>query len=134
MQRGMIRAILQRALKRRPPARPTLAYVWWQYVANARRTLSARMNRISYPGVPPIAAELAAEGIVSGPNSRFLTREGQAALAEASASVLRIANSTEVQAMVAAGCGQARAKDYLVPLIDEEQEHAADSPLLRVAL
>src|SRR5712691_1284625 len=89
-----------RSLKGKPLVRPNLAYLRWRYGGNASRTLRALANRLAYPETQGIADQLIEQGVVVGPSTQFLTDGGRAALAEASASVLSISRSDEVQAVI----------------------------------
>ena len=124
---------IKHAFRRKALAKPNLIYFWWRYVGNARRTLKARSAKMRFPDTAEIAQQLAREGIAFGPSENFLTKEGVLALAEASASILALSGSNDVQATIARGSSDYK-KSYLVNLLPWEHEHALDSPLIRLAL
>ena len=70
---------------------------------------------------------------LSAPPISYLSDEGRKALVEASASVLKLSQSSEVQANVTNGL-ETKGKDYLVRVVPWELQHSPDSPLLKVAL
>jgi hypothetical protein len=121
------------SLKRKALTKPNLAYFRWRYLGNSGRSLRAWRDHPSHSDAPRIAKDLVDRGIVVGASDQFLGKEGRQALAEASDLVLGNSRRGDVEAMVAEG-RSAGGKDYLVQLIPWEYEHAADSPLLRVAL
>ena len=63
----------------------------------------------------------------------YLSDEGRKALAEASASVLKLCESSEVQATLRNG-QDVKGKDYIVRVVPKDLEYGSDSPLLKVAL
>lgn len=121
------------SLKRNPPEKPNMAYYWWRYVRNAKRTLQAQSFLRGDPDVTRIAQQLAERGIVLGLADQFLTKEGQIALVGASTQVLDLSHANKTQAVVAGG-GTDHSKSYLVFLIPWDAEHLADSPLIRLGL
>lgn len=129
----MIDSLLKRTLQRKPPAGPNLAYFWWRYVGNAKRTLQARLNPASHADASHIAREISEQGIVRGPSDQYLTEEGRAALEEASAMVLDLSRESEVQAAIARGRSD-YVKSYVVHLVGWDEEHSADSPIIKLAL
>lgn len=129
----MIDTLIERALKRRPPSMPNLAYLWWRYVGNGKRVLQARLNPASFADAPEVASRLAERGIDFGPSDQYLSDAGRLALDEASALVLNLSRADEVQATVERGHSD-YAKDYVVRLVPWDFEHASDSPLLKLGL
>jgi hypothetical protein len=125
---------LTRKYSRHALPRPNLVYFLWRYAANGLRTWRARTSTVVDPDVRAIAGELAAEGIVTGRSDRFLTGDGQRALDDARARVLKASRSEEVSAALAGGGDPGRRKDFLVDLVSFPAGMAPDDPLLKVAL
>lgn len=124
----------KRTMKRRALTRPDLNYFRWRYLRNGRRTYQAwQARKFRSEPVAKVAREIAERGIVIGPADQFLSPEGRRALAEASASILELSRSEEVLAAVI-GKGAKNGKDYLVRLVPWEQEHSAESALIRLGL
>ena len=121
------------SLKRNPPEKPNMAYYWWRYVRNAKRTLQAQSYLPSDPDVARIAQQLVERGIVFDLADQFLTKEGQIALLEVSTEVLDLSRASKTQVIVAGG-GTDHSKSYLVFLIPWDAEHLADSPLIKLGL
>ena len=121
-----------KSLKRKALTKPNIVYLRWRYVSNRERTLKAWLHRPVYAGSPALAEELKRRGIAVGPSSLFLDQQGQEALAEASALVLDLSRGDDVQARMRGSTGDR--KDYVLHLVPYDQEHTADSPLLRLAL
>jgi hypothetical protein len=130
--RAIRRSLTPRSLKRRALTKPNLAYLRWRYISNRERTFSAWWHQPAYANSPRVAEELRERGIVAGPSDQYLDQEGRKALVEASALVLGISHCDDVQARIN-GFSDDR-KDYCIRLIRSEQEHAPNSPLLRLAL
>jgi hypothetical protein len=131
---SLIDLIIERALKRNPPTKPNIAFFWWQYVRNAKRTIQAQLYSPLHPDVGGIAQQLVERGVVFGPSDQYLAEEGRAALFEASAIVLNRSRSSEIKATIARGRSDDPKKDYIVHLISPDTEHLADSPLVRLGL
>ena len=118
----------------KPLVRPNLAYIFWRYGGNATRTLRNVFRKACFPETRQIAKELTEQGVIVAPSNRFLSDEGQKALSKASEMIIAIARGDKVQAAIARGISDRNKKDFLVELVKWEQEHDADSPLLRVGL
>jgi hypothetical protein len=122
------------SLKRKALTNTNLTYLRWRYYSNAKRTLKALQSRDAHAEhVKQVADELAEKGIVVGPAPSYLSEEGRKTLGEASASVLKISQSPEVQATLANGL-EAEGKDYLVRVVPWDMQHAPDSPLIKLAV
>jgi hypothetical protein len=106
---------------------------WWRYVSNTKRTWRSWQAPRCYTDSIRIGQEIAEQGIVVGPSDRFLSTEGGKLLTEARELVLGISRSDEVQAIVARGMSD-DTLNYVIPLVRFENEHSADSPLVRLAL
>jgi hypothetical protein len=120
--------------KRQALTKTNLSYLQWRYFDNAMRTMRAWQSQKGYGDhAKQVAEQILDHGIVVGPADSYLSGEGRKALAEASAQVLALSESGDVKALMANG-NQADSKDYLVRLVPWEQQHAPDSPLLRLAL
>ena len=114
--------------------KPNLSYLQWRYLSNASRTWRAWQSRDSQSDhVKRVALEIEQQGVVIGPANSYLSDEGRKALAEASASVLKLCESSEVQAILRNG-QDVKGKDYIVRVVPKDLEYGSDSPLLKVAL
>ena len=122
-----------KSLKRKALTKPNIIYFRWRYVSNRDRTFRAWLHRPVYADSPALAEELKRRGIVIGPSYLFLDRDGQEALAQASAVVLDLSRRDDVQARIWVALSGDR-KDYVLHLVPYDQEHAPDSPLLHLAL
>ena len=121
-------------LKRTALTKPTMSYLHWRYVSNAKRTWWAWQSKyVRSDHVNQVAQEIKDRGIATGPADSYLSEDGRKALTEASASVLKLSQSDEVQAIVRSGL-DANGKDYLVRVVPWDLQHLPDSPLLRLAL
>jgi hypothetical protein len=80
-----------------------------------------------------VAQEIKDRGIVIGPADSYLSAEGRKALVEASASVLKLSESSEVQQILKSG-QEAKGKDYIIRVMSKDLECGSDNPLLKVAL
>lgn len=115
--------------------KPNLYYFLWRFGANGARAYRALFNRKLFPDAEPIAQEIAARGIVMSASARFLSAEGQQALASASEEVLQISRRDEIQAIATGKQANSNAKkDFIIHLVSRSQELSEDSPLLKVAL
>jgi len=124
---------LRQAFRRKALTKSTLPYFWWRYIGNGRRTLRARSAETNFPDTGRIAQQIAREGIAFGPSENYLSEDGLRALAEASASILALSRSNEVQATIAKGNSEYK-KPYLINLLPWDHQHALDSPLVRLGL
>jgi len=121
--------------KRDVLTRRNLTYAWWRFVTNGRRSYHAALMRVSHDDVPAIAHELTEQGIVVGPSDRFLTEAGRAALAAASAEVLRKSRSESVQGIVSGTASRTgQKKEFRADLLAPGDGLVADSPLFKVAV
>lgn len=125
---------LTRRFSRQALATPNFAYFVWRYVGNGVRTAGSLLTRRSAAGASAIA-ELRREGIVAGASERFLTPDGQQALAEAREQLLARSRADAVQQVVDGDRrGDKRKKDFLVHLASYRHGMASTDPLLRIAL
>jgi|SRR6476469_3533938 len=114
--------------------KPDMSYLQWRYVSNAQRTWRAWQSQGSHSDhVKRVAQEIKQQGIVIGLADTYLSEKGRKALGEASASVLTLSQSSEVQAILKNG-QEARGKDYIIRVMPKDLEYGSDSPLLKVAL
>jgi hypothetical protein len=121
-------------LKRTALTKPNMSYFQWRYVNNAKRTWRAWQTRSwRSDHVKQVAQEIRERGIVIGPATSYLSDEGRKNLAAASVSVLKLSQSTDVQAVLTKGL-ETKGKDYLVRVVPWDLQHSPDSPLLKVAL
>jgi len=119
--------------------KPNMSYLQWRYVSNAKRTWRAWQSQDSHNDhVKRVAQEIMERGIVVGPADSYLSDEGRKALCEASVSVLKLSQNSEIQAVLTNGLETKgkdyKRKDYLVQVVPNDSEYASDSPLLKVAL
>lgn len=80
------------------------------------------------------ADTLGREGIVRGPATEFLSKDGATTLATVDAEVRALVDSPENRALLAVGSNDALGKNYLLRLIDFSMPHDAESNVLRLAL
>jgi len=114
--------------------KPNTSYLLWRYVSNAKRTWLAWQSQGSHSDhVKRVAQEIKQRGIIIGPADSYLSDDGRKALVEASASVLKLSQSSEVQAILRNG-QETKGKNYIVRVVSKELECDSDSPLLKVAL
>lgn len=121
-------------MARQALTKPDMSYWQWLYVSNAKRTWRAWQAQSSYSDhVKQVAQEIKDRGIVIGPADSYLSADGRKALVEASASVLKLSESSEVQQILKNG-QEAKGKDYIIRVMPKDLEYGSDSPLLKVAL
>lgn len=126
---------LTRRFSRHALRRPNLAYFLWRFVANGVRTAGLLITPRSYSDTAAVSHALRGQGIVVDASSRFLTADGQRALADASERVLETSRSTRVEDVLAGrALDKGNKKDFLVRLASYPDGVPADEPLLRVAL
>ena len=88
-------------LKRTALTKPTLSYLHWRYVSNARRTWLAWQSQRSHSDhIRQVAQGIKDRGIVTGPAKSYLGEEGRRALKEASSSVKQLTQSNDLQAVL----------------------------------
>jgi hypothetical protein len=114
---------------------PNLAYYWWRYISNTKRTVRALLAPAASDDVSQIASIITRRGIVVTPGDQLLSESGRVALDEASEYVLNLSRRDEVQAHIASSrCNSPNGKDYLINLLPSSTDYDANSALLRLAL
>lgn len=129
----------KRALKRRALVRPNLLYYYWLHLANGGRSRLARRHRFAFAEAGSIAAELSRDGIFKADARRLLSAEGYEHYLAAKAQLISASRSPDVQCdlekrQVSEAFKANKSKDYVINLVPPKAAHAADSPLVRLAL
>lgn len=126
---------LARPYERRALPRRNLAYYVWRFVGNTARTYRMLTTAPAHDEARAIAAELHDQGIVVGPDDRFLSADGREALGKAAQRLIERSRTDEIQAVVHGGTvADERKKEFLINLIRSHGRIPASSPVLKVAL
>ncbi len=125
----------QKGGRRQALTRPNLTYFLWRFATNGKRARKALFAGRKFPEAAEISAQISKQGIVKAHSSKFLSGEGQKALAAATAEVLGISRQQEIQDIATGKIENPKVnKDFIIHLVSREKEFSKDSPIVKVAL
>jgi hypothetical protein len=118
--------------KRTAVTSPNLPYLLWRYVANGARTGKVLFRKPDAQ-IKSVIDEMNRSGVVVDRSASFLSSKGQSLLDSLSSQILAVARSDETKFKMENAPGQKK-ESFLIHLVPQEQEHGADSDLLKLAL